>query len=44
MHRFRAQGFKSMKIFHMIVISSLAPSVIAFLNTPVKNYGKIFEE
>ena len=44
MHRFSAQGFKSINIFHVILISSLAPSLIAFLNTPVKNYGKIIEE
>ena len=37
-----------MKIFHAIVISSLAPSVIAFLNTPVnklwQNYGRIMND
>ena len=48
MHPFRAQGLKSMKIFNAIVISSLAPSVIAFLNTPWnklwQNYGRIMND
>ena len=48
MHPFTAQGFKSLKIFHAIVISSIAPSVIAFLNFPVnklwQNYGRIMDD
>ena len=45
---FWGQGFKYMKIFHAIVISALAPSVIAFLNTPEnklwQNYGRIMND
>ena len=48
MYPFSADGLKSMKIFNAIVISSLAPSVIAFLNTPGnklwQNYGRIMND